>query len=112
MEKGSIVLIGLPQSDGSYKTRPAVLLKKIAPYNDWLLCIISTKIQNQIKRVDILVDESHPDFRNTRLKTASLIRVAMIYTIPLHSIQGKIGSVSNNTYDTIISNFISYIQSA
>ena len=112
MEKGSVVLIGFPQSDGSFKSRPAVLLKEVLPYNDWLLCIVSTKIHNQIEGLDILLDKSHPDFSDSHLKTASLIRVGILYTIPINFIEGKIGSISNKTYTAIINNLIAYIKSA
>src|SRR5256885_15130340 len=97
MEKGSVVLIEFPQSDGSYKSRPAVLLKEVDPYNDWLLCVVSTKIHNEIKGLDILLDVSHPDFRDTHLKMASLIRSAILYTIPTNFIKGKIGRADFST---------------
>jgi mRNA interferase MazF len=44
MKNGNIVLIPLPQSDGAIKRRPALLLKQMPPFNDWLLCGISTQL--------------------------------------------------------------------
>ncbi len=37
MNEGDIVLIALPQADGQFKNRPALLLRKVPPFGDWLL---------------------------------------------------------------------------
>lgn len=48
MKSGDIVLIPLPQSDGAIKRRPALLIKQMPPFNDWLLYGISTQLQQKV----------------------------------------------------------------
>ncbi len=43
--EGSICLISIPQADGKQKIRPVLLLKQFPPFNDYLVCGISTQIQ-------------------------------------------------------------------
>lgn len=110
MEEGTIVRIALPQADGRNKVRPAVVLKKVGPFEDWLLCAISSKLHNKVDGVDILLDATHPDFAQTRLKYSSLIRVGQLFTMPDSRIEGKIGTVSNVLYRQIIDNLVRFIQ--
>jgi mRNA interferase MazF len=44
MNEGDIALTALPQSDGSVKPRPAVLLRRMPPFGDWLVCGVSTQL--------------------------------------------------------------------
>jgi len=36
MNEGDIVLAPVPQADGRIKNRPAVLLRRLPPFGDWL----------------------------------------------------------------------------
>jgi mRNA interferase MazF len=38
MNEGDIVFAPLPQADGRIKNRPAVLLRRLPPFGDWLVC--------------------------------------------------------------------------
>lgn len=111
MEEGSVVRISLPQSDGKLRSRPALLLKKVAPFNDWLLCSISSKFHNEVKGLDIIIDSSHPDFSSSHLKFPGLIRIANLFTIPENRIEGKIGFISNETYRLILKRLSQFILS-
>ena len=52
MNAGDVVLTPLPQADGRLKPRPAVLLKKMPPFGDWLLCGVSTQLQQEVAGFD------------------------------------------------------------
>ena len=41
MTEGDVVLTPLPQADGRTKPRPAILLRKMPPFGDWLVCGVS-----------------------------------------------------------------------
>ena len=109
MEEGSIVRIALPQSNGNLRSRPALILKKVKPYDDYLLCSISSKIHNEIKDLDIVIGIEHPDFVSSRLKYPGLIRTANLFTIPASLIEGKIGFISEQTHDKILQNLSKFI---
>jgi len=42
MKEGAIVLTPLPQSDGKIKNRPAVVLREMPLFGDFLVCGVST----------------------------------------------------------------------
>lgn len=50
MKEGDIVLVDLPQSAGGSKLRPALILKQLPQYNDFLVCGISTQINQYIHK--------------------------------------------------------------
>jgi mRNA interferase MazF len=49
IEEGHVVLFRFPQTDlKEGKLRPALIIKKLpGEYNDWLICMISSRIYNQ-----------------------------------------------------------------
>ncbi len=82
MKEGDIVLINLLQSDGSYKIRPALILKLLPKYNDFLVCGISTQIHQYIKDLDEMLDENKTNFSATGLRQTSLIRLSFLAVTP------------------------------
>ena len=72
MKEGDIVLTPLPQADGAVKTRPAILLRELPPYRDFLVCGISTQLYQQVKGFDELISPADTDFAASGLKSASL----------------------------------------
>jgi mRNA interferase MazF len=42
MKEGDIVLTPLPQSDGKEKPRPALILRKMPPFGDFLVSVCSS----------------------------------------------------------------------
>ncbi len=94
MNDGDIVLAPLPQADGRVKNRPAVLLRRRRPFGDWLVCGISTQIQQRVADFDELIAPSDPEFANTGLKAASIIRLGFLAVLPETVMLGTIGSIS------------------
>lgn len=111
MEEGQIVLTPLQQSDGKYKKRPALLLKKMPGYGDWLVCGISTQLHQHIKDFDFLISARHPDFTTSGLKASSVIRLGFLAIIPSSAITGAIGNISEPVYRKLIYNLTNYLQS-
>lgn len=48
MKQGDIVLTPLPQANGQVKNRPALFLRVMPPFNDALVCGISTQLRQQL----------------------------------------------------------------
>jgi mRNA interferase MazF len=38
MKEGDVILTPVPQADGTIKNRPAVILREMRPYKDFLVC--------------------------------------------------------------------------
>ncbi len=101
MKAGDVVRWTFVQGDGQRKMRPAIILAAVPPFNDWLVCAVSTQLQRQVQVLDILLDAQHPDFDRAGLRLPSLIRVAQLSTLPDNVVQGSIGEVSPATLRTI-----------
>lgn len=94
MTAGDVVLTPLPQADGRTKPRPAVLLKKMPPFGDWLLCGVSTQLQQEVVGFDDIIDASHADFAGSGLKAPSLIRLGFLAVLPPDQLLGTLGTIS------------------
>ena len=44
MKEGDVVLTPIPQADGMIKNRPAIILREMPPYKDFLVCGVSTQL--------------------------------------------------------------------
>jgi mRNA interferase MazF len=83
MKEGDVVLAALPQADGKSKLRPVLLLRQLLPpYNDFLVCGISTQIHQQIKDFDELISEKDNDFKDSGIIKESVIRLSFL-AVPL-----------------------------
>jgi len=94
MKEGDILLARLLQGDGTLKERPVLFLKAIPPFQDFLVCGISTQIQQAVPDFDEIIAPSDSDFRTSGLKAASLIRLGFLAVLPRSEFRGRIGSVS------------------
>jgi len=62
IKEGDVILSPVPQADGSIKTRPAVILREMPLYSDFLVCGVSTQIHQRIKDIDEIISLSDADF--------------------------------------------------
>ena len=45
MKEGDVLLTELPQADGARKLRPVLFLRRMPPFQDFLVCGISSQFQ-------------------------------------------------------------------
>jgi mRNA interferase MazF len=89
--KGKIVLIPFPFTDlTATKLRPALVLYE--GEKDVVAAFISSRTEKP-KATDITIDEKHPEFKQTGLKLASVIKLDTVATISKTLIVGEIGEV-------------------
>ena len=93
MKPGSIVLTPLPQADGRVKNRPALVLCAVRPFDDLLVCGISSQLQVAVADFDELVVPGDGDFAAAGLAAPSLIRLGFISTVARTSVKGRIGVI-------------------
>jgi len=93
MTQGDIVLIEMLQQNGKRKRRPALILKVILPFQDCLICGISSQLHQEVKGLDFVLKKENPAFKDSGLKTDSLFRLGFLTTISRNRIPGKIGSI-------------------
>ncbi|HSS78282.1 MAG TPA: type II toxin-antitoxin system PemK/MazF family toxin [Thermoanaerobaculia bacterium] len=94
MKEGDVLLASLPQRDGSLKERPALFLMRMPPFQDFLVCGISSQLQHAMPGFDETIGPAEVDFRTSGLKAASLIRLGYLVVLPRSDFKGRIGSVS------------------
>ena len=91
MKSGDIVLALLPQADSHAKLRPALVLCLLPPFDDVLVCGISSQIRQCVSDFDELIDPNNPDFARSGLSATSIVRLGFLATVPQSIIKGRIG---------------------
>lgn len=95
-EPGQIVLFRFPRADLSEgKLRPALLLSEVpGPYEDWLICMISSQVHQRIDGFDELIEKDDRDFARSGLKVTSVIRIGRLAVVEGEMLAGRIGTIS------------------
>jgi mRNA interferase MazF len=73
MKQGDILLAALPQADGGLKNRPVLFLHIMPPFQDFLVCGLSTQLHYKVKEMDEVIALADEDFPSSKLKAPSLI---------------------------------------
>jgi mRNA interferase MazF len=102
MKEGDIALTPIPQADGGIKNRPALVLRKMPPYGDLLLCGISTQLRQAVPEFDEVISTTDTDFAQSALLADSVIRLGFLAVVPAKSIPGSIGSVSSQRHERLL----------
>ncbi|MDD3978457.1 MAG: type II toxin-antitoxin system PemK/MazF family toxin [Methanomicrobium sp.] len=94
--KGNIVLVPFPFTDlTASKIRPALVLYEGG--DDTVLAFISSRIlKGEIPKGSVLINESHPEFFRSGLKTTSVIRLDKVATVLSSLIIGELGIAGPN----------------
>jgi mRNA interferase MazF len=109
INEGEVVLTPLPQIDGRVKNRPVLVLRRMPPFGDLLVCGISTQLQRAVVDFDEFIDPADADFATSGLKAASLIRLGYLAVLPSHSFLGRIGAVSDERRLRLLQNLCRHL---
>ncbi|MCA9940740.1 MAG: type II toxin-antitoxin system PemK/MazF family toxin [Anaerolineales bacterium] len=109
MKQGDVVLTPLPQADGQIKNRPALFLRVMPPFNDVLVCGISTQLYQRVPSFDELIVHWDSDFGNSGLVADSVIRLGFLAVIPQNKLIGSIGSISPERHRRLLENLSDYL---
>ncbi|MGD9971744.1 MAG: type II toxin-antitoxin system PemK/MazF family toxin [Desulfatirhabdiaceae bacterium] len=94
---GQIVLFRFPHTDQkSSNLRPALVIQKLpGRYDDWLISMISSQLNQEIPGFDEIISTDEPDFKNSGLKLPSLIRIGRLAIINADILLGTIGHIDH-----------------
>jgi len=109
MNEGDIVLTPLPQADGTVKNRPALLLRELPPFGDFLACGISTQLRQAVPEFDEVITRGDPDFPNSGLLADSVIRLGFLAVLPRQRILGAIGEIGAARYARLLRNLSKHL---
>jgi mRNA interferase MazF len=74
MREGAGVLLPLKQADGKVKPRPAIALRQLPGFGDWLVCGVSKQVHQFVAGFDEQVSGSDADFIMGRIGAISIDR--------------------------------------
>ena len=109
MKEGDVVIIPLPQADGSVKNRPAIILREMPPFRDVLICGVSTQLRQAVKDSDEIISHSDADFGSSGIREDSLIRLGFLAVVPRSKIAGTIGSISQERHKRLLQRLSVYL---
>jgi len=96
VRRGTVVLTPFPFTDFSgSKVRPAVVVSRSdRPGDDVILAFVSSVVPPRPLPTDLVVDPSHPHFRETGLKVPSIVKCDKLGTVQRRIILGELGQLS------------------
>jgi len=110
MKEGDVVIVALPQADGKTKLRPVLLLRQLPlPYRDYLVCGISSQIQQMISNFDELIAPKDNDFKRSGIIKESIIRLSFLAVLSANVIAGTIGSISEHRHNKLLQRLSDYL---
>jgi mRNA interferase MazF len=109
MNEGDLALARLPQADGQIKNRPVFLLRRFPPFGDFLVCGVSTQVQQRVAGFDEIIALGDAEFSASGLKAASLIRLGFLAVLPEPAFLGKIGSLSTDRRRRLLANLCHHL---
>jgi mRNA interferase MazF len=109
MRKGAVVLLALRQADGKVKPRPAVALRQLPGFGDWLVCGVSRQLHQFVDGFDEQVSAADPDFGLKGLTGPWLIRLSFLQSVPLSAIMGRIGAILAERHRRLLTNLSEHL---
>ncbi|MEE9118915.1 MAG: type II toxin-antitoxin system PemK/MazF family toxin [Calditrichia bacterium] len=98
IREGQIVLFRFPYADHKEgKLRPALVIRQLpGAYEDWLICMISSQLSQEVSSFDEIISEEDSDFTSSGLKFASVIRICRLAVVYKTILVGNIGEISTD----------------
>lgn len=109
INEGDIALVELPQSVGAIKLRPALVLKRLPTYRDFLVCGISTQQHHYINNFDEMIDENSPLFPFTGLHKTSVVRLSSLAVFSMDKILNSIGKIPPPLHENLLKRLADFI---
>lgn len=93
---GQIVLTPFPYSDlKGAKLRPVLMLRQASRFDDWLVCMVSSQVQQAETGLDEILNQSDTDFASSGLKVPSVLRLSRLAVLDGALLLGSIGTISD-----------------
>jgi len=104
MKVGDIALVPFPTVEATIgKLRPVLLVSAVpGGYDDFVVCMISSRVHQAIPNVDVLVKATDKGFADAGLKVASVIRVGRLATLSSTVFQARLGAVPEATLKRVL----------
>jgi mRNA interferase MazF len=104
-------LASIPQANGAVKHRPAIILRELPGFGDFLVCGVSTQLHQLVEGFDELILPKDMDFPTSGLLASSLIRLGFLAVIPAQDIPGAVGAISEAQHQRLLRRLSEYLVS-
>ena len=104
MKPGDIALVPFPTAEATTgKLRP-ILVVSSAPgvFDDFIVCMVSSRISQMVANVDEVIDPSDSDFQDSGLKARSVVRIGRLATLNSDIFAGRLGCISGERLKRIL----------
>ena len=111
---GQIVVTPFPHTDLSgAKLRPVLLLRQASSrFDDWLVCMVSSQLQQAETGLDELIASDDADYSGTGLKVPSVLRLSRLAVVDGSVLVGAIGEISTVRLLTVRQRLAAWIAAA
>ena len=109
MKEADLILTPIPQANGLTKNRPAILLRQMPSFGDFLVCGVSTHLHQRVEKFDETISPSDADFTLSGLKSESLIRLGFLSILPRTKVIGAIGCISTDRHQRLLKTLSDYL---
>ncbi len=110
MSEGDVVLTAFQQADGKTKNRPAIVLRVMRPFGDFLVCGVSRQLRHRVADFDEVIARTDADFASSGLADTSLIRLGFLALLPADELLGDIGSISAERHSRLLRRLANYLK--
>ena len=109
---GQIVLTPFPYTDLSgAKLRPVLMLRQASKFDDWLVCMVSSQVQQAETDLDVAITSSDADFTNSGLKVPSVLRLSRLAVLDGSLLLGSIGAISDERLGNVRQRLAKWVSS-
>ena len=112
MNEGDVVLTVLPEADGRLKNRPRRCSLRMPPFDDWLVCGITTQQHHEAEGFDDPIRPGHDDYATSGLKAPSLIRLGFLAVLPESRLLGAIGTLAPERHQRLLDRLCEHLSGA
>jgi len=88
-----------------------ILRKLPGLFDDWLICMISTQLSQQVDGLDEQIRQEDHDFKSSGLKAPSLFRISRLAVVEQSIFVGSIGAISSERLLRIKTSLANWIKS-
>lgn len=112
IEEGQVVLFTFPYTDLlPGKLRPALIIRRVpGKHEDWLICMISSQLQQAVNGFDVIMQDGDPDFAASGLKLTSVLRLGRLAVVERDIFAGAIGRINQERLENIKQRLASWLQ--
>lgn len=111
VSEGEIVVARLPQADGGAKLRPVVLLRELPGFGDFLVCGVSSQLEQAIRGFDVIIADDSDGFAGSGLRVSSVVRLAFLAVVPVADMKRRLGSVTPEVLEGLQKNLARHLTS-